>query len=162
MTAVVMAMTCVLFIIQENSMSWLDALKKEVGDFNLSDGKKIKLIKQPTQPRDNVIKLINDNISYLNDNNYVVNSAKGKSKKPDSCFEIAEGKARVWLSYSRQKLKLDGDDTVIEGLDSNKVLTTLNHLKQAVESGIFDNQLQDIKIKRSAAQKASKANTAKK
>jgi hypothetical protein len=143
-------------------MSWLDALKKEVGDFNLSDGKKIKQIKQPTQPRDNVIKLINDNISYLNDNSYVVKTAKGAAKKPERCFESNDGKSTVWLSYSRQKLKLDGDDTVIEGLDSNKVLTTLNHLKQAVESGIFDNQLQDIKIKRSAAQKASKANTAKK
>lgn len=143
-------------------MSWLDALKKEVGDFKLSDGKKLKAIKQPTLPRDNVIKLINDNISYLNDNSYVVKTAKGKAKKPDSCFESNDGKATVWLSYSRQKLKLDGDNTLIEDLDANKVLTTLNLLKQAVESGIFDNQLQDIKQKRSEAQKASKVRTAKK
>jgi len=143
-------------------MSWLDALKKEVGDFKLTDGKKIKQIKLPTQPRDNVIKLINDNISYLNDNSYVVKTAKGVAKKPDSCFESNDGKATVWLSYSRQKLKLDGDNTLIEDLDANKVLTTLNLLKQAVESGVFDSQLQDIKQKRSAAQKASKVRTAKK
>jgi hypothetical protein len=162
MTPVVMAQTCARANTMENNMSWLDALKKEVGDFNLSDGKKIKAIKQPTSPRDNVIKLINDNISYLNDNNYVVKSAKGRSKKPDSCFEIAEGKARVWLSYSRQKLKLEGDNSVIEGLADNKVITTLNHLRQAVESGVFDNQLEDIKSRRSAAQKASKVRAPKK
>ena len=78
------------------------------------------------------------------------------------CFEIAEGKAKVWLSYSRQKLKLDGDNIVIEGLADNKVIAALNHLRQAVESGVFDNQLEDIKLRRSAAQKASKVRAPKK
>jgi hypothetical protein len=68
----------------------------------------------------------------------------------------------VWISYSRQKLKLDGDNTVISGIDDNKVLAALNHLKQAVESGVFDAQLDSIKSLRSEAQKKSKASSAKK
>lgn len=143
-------------------MSWLDALKKEVGDFKLSTGEKIKLPKAVVHPRDKVIKLINDNISYINDNSYTIKTAKGETKKPESCFEKADGKASVWLSYSRQKLMLDGENSMITGLDENKVLAALDHLKNVVASGIFDDQLQDIKQKRSAAQKASKEKTAKK
>ena len=143
-------------------MSWLDALKKEVGDFELSTGEKAKLPKAEVHPRDKVIKLINDNIQYINDNSYTIKTAKGETKTPERCYEKAEGKASIWLSYSRQKLMLDGENIMITGLDENKVLAALNHLKSAVESGIFDNQLQDIKQKRSAAQKASKEKTTKK
>ena len=143
-------------------MSWLDALKKEVGDFELSTGEKIKLPKADAHPRDKVIKLINDNISYINDNSYTIRTAKGETKTPERCYENSGGKASIWLSYSRQKLMLDGEHSMITGLDENKVLAALTHLKNAVASGVFDDQLQDIKQKRSAAQKASKAKTAKK
>ena len=143
-------------------MSWLDALKKEIGDFKLGTGIKEKAEKKTTLPRDNVIKLINDNIKLLGDSSYLVKTAKGAAKKPERCFESNDGKATVWISYSRQKLKLDGDNTVISGIDDNKVLAALNHLKQAVESGVFDAQLDSIKSLRSEAQKKSKASSAKK
>ena len=66
------------------------------------------------------------------------------------------GKASVWLSYSRQKLKLDDTNTMITGLPDNKVIATLELLRRAVESNMFDAQLEGIKHKRSDAQRASK------
>ena len=137
-------------------MNLLAALKQEIGDYELTDGKKIKAAKIAVHPRENVLKLINDNISLFKDKNYKVTSAKGKQKTPDSCYKIADGKASVWLSYSKQKLKFDEEHTVIAGIADNKVLTTLDCLRRAVESGAFDAQLEGIKQKRSEAQKASK------
>jgi hypothetical protein len=143
-------------------MSWLDALKKEIGDYKLTDGKKIRAAKVAVHPRENVLKLINDNISFFNDKNYKVKTAKGREKTPDSCYKIADGKASVWLSYSKQKLKFDEEHTVIAGIAENKVTATLDCLRRAVESGAFDAQLESIKHKRSDAQRASKVRAPKK
>jgi hypothetical protein len=141
-------------------MSWLEELQNEIGSFKLASGLKVKVDKNATHPRDNVIKLIDDSIKYFEDNSYTIKGAKDKVKKPDHCYEISKGKATVWLSYSRQKLKLDDKNSVITDIDENKVISTLQILRKAVESGFFDAQLDTIKSLRSEAQKKSKAKTA--
>lgn len=134
-------------------------LEAAIGSFSLVvDQKKIKL----ASPRDNVIKLITDNIKYHNDNSYKIKTAKGEYKTPELCYEISGDKARVWLCYSRQKLKLVGDANAIVGIDASKVVTTLECLRDVVANGDLDDQLANIKTERSTAQKGGKERTAKK
>lgn len=134
-------------------------LEAAIGKFSLSlDQKKSKT----TNPRDNVLKLITDNIKFHNDNNYTIKTAKGALKAPELCFEVTGDKARVWLCYSRQKLKLVGDTNVISDIDASKVVATLECLHDIVANGDFDDQLTDIKTERSAAQKGGKKRTPKK
>ena len=143
-------------------MSLFDDFKKEFGDFNVGNPVKLKTEKIPTHPRDNVIKLIDDNIKLLGDHSYVVKGTKGVAKKPEVCFEIIDQKASIWLTYSRQKLDLFDKGTVISNLNSNHLVGFLTKLRGSVANGDFDAQLEKIKSLRSEAQKKSKANTAKK
>ena len=114
-----------------------------------------KAPKQAKHPRDSVIALIDNSLKLLDDSSYKIKKGK-KSKVPDVCYKIENGKASVKLTYSRENLKLDGDDTGIR-CEEAQLKELLTELHKAVKAGELDTQLEDIKKKRSESQKAKKA-----
>ena len=114
-----------------------------------------KAPKQPKHPRDAVAMLIDNSLSFLADSSFRI--TKGKKKKvPDVCYKIEDGKALVKLTYSRENLKLIGNDTGIR-CEEAQLKDLLGELQKAVKGGELDAQLEEIKKKRSESQKAKKA-----
>lgn len=114
-----------------------------------------KAPKQAKHPRDSVIALIDNSLKLLDDSGYKIKKGK-KSKVPDVCYKIENGKALVKLTYSRENLKLIADDTGIR-CEEGHLKDLLNELHKAVKGGELDAQLEEIKKKRSESQKAKKA-----
>ena len=142
-------------------MGFLDDLRKQFPEANLKAGNKGSMSAVKKHPRDNVIQLINNSLSYLNDNKFTV-VVKGKTKAPELCYVTKDnGWSDISLSYSRDKLKIDNDKTIIE-IPTNKLKDVLVLLKKGVEEKEFDAQLEEIKQKRSDSQKAAKDKKGKK
>lgn len=114
-----------------------------------------KAPKQTKHPRDSVIALIDNSLKLLEDSSYKIKKGK-KSKVPDVCYKIENGKANVKLTYSRENLKLKGEQTGIR-CDEGQLKDLLGKLHKAVKAGELDAQLDEIKTKRSESQKAKKA-----
>lgn len=142
-------------------MGFLDELRKQLPEVNLKTGNVGSKSAVKKHPRDNVILLINNSLSFLNDNKFTV-VVKGKTRAPELCYSIKDnGWADISLSYSRDKLKLDGENTIME-VPSNKIKDALVILKKGVEDKEFDAQLEEIKQKRSESQKNARDKKGKK
>lgn len=118
-----------------------------------------KAPKTPKHPRDSVIALIDNSLNFHADSSFRI--TKGKKKKvPDLCYKIEDGKALVKLTYSRENLKLIGDDTGIR-CEESQLKELLLDLHKAVKDGELDVQLEEIKKKRSESQKGKSPKKAK-
>jgi hypothetical protein len=126
-------------------MNWLDKLKEAVPNLVLTkaDSGKTKLL-----PREVLAKNIEDSIKLLNDSSYTV-VVRGKAVKPEPCYLLRGGKAKITLRYCRQPIQLSSDREAVE-VDESEVATVLTHLKAAAEAKEFDGQLAVIKAQRMA------------
>jgi hypothetical protein len=142
-------------------MGFLDELRKQLPEVNLKTGNVGSKSAVKKHPRDNVIQLINNSLSFLNDNKFTV-VVKGKTRAPELCYTIKDnGWTDISLSYSRDKLKFDKINTILE-IPTNKLKETLVIIKNGVENKEFDEQLEEIKQKRSESQKNARDKKAKK
>jgi len=126
-------------------MNWLDKLKEAVPHVVLTKavGGKTKLL-----PREVLAKNIDDNIKLLKDSSYTI-TVRGKEVKPEPCYLLRDGKAKITLKYCRQPIKLEGnDDTII--VEEANLADVLKYLKATVEDKEFDGQLGAIKAQRMA------------
>lgn len=135
-------------------MGLLDELKKNIKSFR-SFSAEPKTPKRSAHPRDNVAKLIENSIELLNNPNYKVTGRKGATVTPEVCYEIKDGTAKVQLSYSRQLLKLNGEDKFY-GCDASELQTLLQIVLKGVKAGEFDDQLLAIQDKRKKSQQNAK------
>ncbi len=106
-------------------------------------------------PRDNVIALIENNLTLLaNPNHVFYNKRTKKPSKVEKCLTInADGKAHVWVTYSKVKLIIDqksGDD-IITAVPISALPQVLEEIKKQVANGLLDPQIEPIQKKRSDA-----------
>jgi hypothetical protein len=137
-------------------MDWMDKLKEAVPSLALikAESGKTKLL-----PREVLAKNIEDSIALLKDADYKI-TMRGKLVKPEPCFVLRDGKAKITLKYCRQPIQLGADkDTLI--VDASEAEAVLSYMKAVVESKEFDGQLGAIKAQRMVqlgkGQKAKKA-----
>lgn len=104
-------------------------------------------------PREVLARNIEHNIKLADDPTYRVKGRK-KEARPERFFAVTEDFANVWLAYGRIKLDLNGKGKDAIRVPKTDLKGTLMHLKKAVEAEAFDEQLELIKRKRVAKQKA--------
>ena len=139
-------------------MGLLDDVKKKYKSIETFKAG-VKATKTPKHPRDNVALLIKNSIEYLADPSYKVKKGKQKPKAPELCYEIKDGKCVVKLKYSRQLLKVDGENDAFR-CDESELADVLELIHKGVKDGKIDDQLDAIKKSRSESQKARKAKKA--
>jgi hypothetical protein len=139
-------------IIKEQQMSWLDKLAKQFPNARLV--KRSPLKTGPNKnPRENLLKLLQNSLSYLNDANFTVAGRNGKTTKPAVCYNLNNGVAEVTLRYSKQILDLDGNGQDTLKTDQASLKDLIGLLTEAVNDGTFDKQLAAIKAERSKQHK---------
>lgn len=120
-------------------MDFLAEIKANIKSFKSYD-KSAKVRTNAKHPRENVARLISNSLSYLKDNTFKVAGRGGVMKKPELCYTITGGAARVSLSYLRKYLNLDGTKKFI-GCDEGELETLLNIMHKNVLAGWLDDQL---------------------
>ncbi len=126
-------------------MDWLEKIKAAVPQLTLTQTVSGK---QQLLPREVLAKNIADSIALLGNAAYTV-KVRGKEVKPEPCYVLRDGKAKITLRYCRQPIKLHGnDDTII--VDEADLATVLTHLKAAADDKEFCGQLGAIKAQRMA------------
>ena len=111
-------------------------------------------------PRDNVIALIENNLTLLaNPSHVFYNKRKNKPSKVERCLQVnADGTAHVWVTYSKKKLVLNqstGDD-VLTGVPVSVLPQVLDNIKAQVAAGKLDAQIEPIHKERSDTMKNKK------
>lgn len=101
-------------------------------------------VKTAAERRSAIIKLIDDNLRRYNDPTYVVPTKKGKSKAPDRLFEIQGANAVVCIMYNRRRIKLTADGASEVTIPASGVPQLLNDLRDAVEKGLFDDEIKAV------------------
>ena len=135
-------------------MGWLENLRAKTSDFSLGvAGRKPARTKSP---RDVLLQSLDDSIAYLKDPKFTVASGRRKGKAPDLVYGIDGTQAKISLRYSRARLKLDDKNDELT-LDKGILPDALAALREGVANGEFDDQLDKIKAKRTAAAKAGKS-----
>lgn len=120
----------------------------------------VKTPKTKKHPRDSVATLIENSISYLADPTFKVKKGNKKPKAPELCYTLKDGQYEIKLRYSRENLKIIGDDTAIR-CDEADLPSLLGDLHSAVKAGELDAELEEIKKKRSASQNGKTSKNAK-
>ncbi len=126
-------------------MDWLEKIKAAVPQLTLTQTVSGK---QKLLPREVLAQNIADSFELLGNAAHTI-TVRGKEVKPEPCYVLRDGKAKITLRYCRQPIKLQGnDDTII--VDAADLATVLTYLKAAVEDKEFDGQLGAIKAQRLA------------
>lgn len=101
-------------------------------------------------PRSLLLKLIDNSLKLYDNPDFKVKNAKGKVMTPEVCFKLDGDNASIWLAYAKERLVLEGGQKIYK-VPKHLVVNYLKAMKLAVEKGIFDAQLDEIKAKRIAS-----------
>lgn len=88
-------------------MNWLEKVKAAVPHMTLARSVSGK---QKLLPCEVLAKNIADSIELLRNAEHTV-MVRGKEVKPEPCYVLRDGKAKITLRYCRQPIKLDGNAT---------------------------------------------------
>ena len=141
-------------------MGWLEDLKREIPELSITSSAAKGANKAPKHPRDNVVLLLKNSLSFLNDPNFKFAAKGGTTKTPETCYKIDGTMAHISISFSRSKLSLDGQGNEIT-VPSSRLKDVIVRLIAAVEAKSFDEQLDKIQKDRKASQANAKPKTKK-
>lgn len=131
-------------------MSLLDILKKK-GLTKHTFKSSIAKAPKRKSPRETLIEQLRSNLKEIADPTFRIKNRKGEMIKPDPCYKIDGSLATVWASYSKKRIKLDGEEVMIE-VPAKDVKDYIEAIIEAAESGAFDDQLAEIQGARSKSQ----------
>jgi len=124
-------------------MRWLDDLRSQIGDLEIRGGRARAAARVAAQRRQ-ILKMLDQNIAYLQGPKETRGIGPHKVKKPELLFKHHGNKTAVWLPYLDQRIALDRVHTEVV-VPTNRVHDVLFAIRKALEAGDFDDQICAIK-----------------
>jgi len=131
-------------------MSLLDILKKK-GLTKHTFKSSIAKTPKRKSPRETLVEQLRNNLKEIADPAFRIKNRKGEMIKPDPCYKIDGALATVWASYSKKRIKLDGEEILIE-IPTDELKDYIEAIIEAAEKGLYDDQLAEIQGARSKSQ----------